>query len=60
VPDFIAAGDAKLKQVLPDEPVPKSDLWLLMRRDLAKLPRIRAVADYLIKLFSGETKVFPA
>jgi hypothetical protein len=31
-----------------------------MRRDLAKLARIRAVADYLIELFQSERKYFPA
>jgi DNA-binding transcriptional LysR family regulator len=60
VPDFIAAGDPGLKRVFPEEPVPQPDLWLLMRRDLAKIPRIRAVADYLIELFRREGKSFPA
>ncbi len=59
-PDFIAANDRRLKRVLPEEGVPEPDLWLLMRRDLAKLARIRAVADYLIELFQSERKYFPA
>jgi DNA-binding transcriptional LysR family regulator len=60
VPDFIAAGDPALKRVFPKEHVPEPDLWLLMRRDLAKVPRIRAVADYLIELFQREGKCFRA
>jgi DNA-binding transcriptional LysR family regulator len=59
-PDFIAADDPGLERVFPEEGVPEPDLWLLMRRDLAKLPRIRAVADYLIELFQSERKYFPA
>jgi DNA-binding transcriptional LysR family regulator len=59
-PDFIAADDPGLERVFPKDPVPEPDLWLLMRRDLAKLPRIRAVADYLIELFQSERKYFPA
>jgi len=59
-PNFIAASDRGLKRVFPEEPVPEPDLWLLMRRDLAKIPRIRAVADYLIELFHREGKWFPA
>ena len=60
LPDFIAADDPGLERVFPEEGVPEPDLWLLMRRDLAKLPRIRAVADYLIELFQSERKYFPA
>jgi len=60
VPDFIAAGDPGLKRVFPEETLPEPDLWLLMRRDLAKIPRIRTVADYLIELFRREGKWFPA
>jgi DNA-binding transcriptional LysR family regulator len=60
VPDFIAADDPLLTRVFPDESVPEPNLWLLMRRDLAKIPRIRAVADYLIELFRREGKAFPA
>lgn len=32
---------------------PTRELWLLMRRDLKRHPRVRAVADHLIGLFSG-------
>lgn len=60
VPDFIAAGDPALKRVFPAERVPEPDLWLLMRRDLAKVPRIRAVADHLIELFQRDGKCFHA
>ncbi|MFC2969377.1 LysR family transcriptional regulator [Acidimangrovimonas pyrenivorans] len=32
---------------------PVRELWLVMRRDLKRHPRVRAVADHLIGLFSG-------
>jgi DNA-binding transcriptional LysR family regulator len=60
VPDFIAAGDPALKRVFAEERMPQPNLWLLMRRDLARVPRIRAMADYLIELFQRERRCFPA
>jgi DNA-binding transcriptional LysR family regulator len=30
---------------------PERDVWLLVRRDLAKVPRVRAVTDYLAEVF---------
>jgi len=29
-------------------------VWLLIRRDLRRIPRVRAVADYLIEIFRRE------
>jgi DNA-binding transcriptional LysR family regulator len=58
LPDFIAGGDPALKRIWPEERVPEPDLWLLMRRDVARIPRIRAVADFLVKLFQRERKRF--
>jgi DNA-binding transcriptional LysR family regulator len=60
LPDYLAAGDPALARVFPEESIPERDLWLLMRRDLAKMPRIRAVADYLIELFQHEPLRFSA
>ena len=60
LPEYLAAGDPALACVWPIERIPECDLWLLMRRDPAKIPRIRAVADYLIELFHREGKWFPA
>ena len=60
LPDYLAAGDPALVQVWPEERIPERDLWLLMRRDLAKIPRMRAVADYLIELFQRERLRFSA
>ena len=37
--------------------LPERDVWLFVRRDLMKVPRVRAVADYLIDLFRRERKL---
>lgn len=48
--------DEGLVPVLPDERLPVRDVWLLTRRDLAKVPRIRVVNDYLAALFKKERR----
>jgi hypothetical protein len=45
-------------QVLLKERLPERELWLLIRRDLAKIPRVSAVADYLAMVFRRERKVW--
>ena len=37
--------------------LPERDVWLLTRRDLTKVPRVRAVADYLAEVFQRERKL---
>jgi DNA-binding transcriptional LysR family regulator len=56
LPRFVAAGDQGLVQVMPGERLPERDLWLLIRRDLTKVPRVRAVADYLVEVFRRERR----
>lgn len=51
LPDFVAAVTPGLVPV-PVGPKPlERDLWLLLRRDLAQVPRVRVVADYLAGVF---------
>jgi len=57
LPRFVAAGDQGLVQVLPGERLPARDLWLLVRRDLTKVPRVRALTDYLAEVFRRERKL---
>src|SRR5919205_153457 len=33
--------------------LPERDVWLLIRRDLTKVPRVRVLADYLIECSSA-------
>jgi DNA-binding transcriptional LysR family regulator len=54
LPRYLAANDPGLVPVPFTEPLPKRDVWLLTRRDLAKAPSIRAVSDYLVELFRRE------
>ena len=56
LPRYLASRDPKLVQVSLGEPVPMREVWLLVRRDLTKVPRIRAVADYLVDIFHKEQK----
>jgi hypothetical protein len=37
--------------------LPERDLWLLIRRGLTKVPRVRAVADFLIEIFRRERRL---
>jgi hypothetical protein len=48
----LIAGECSLGERLPER-----DLWLLIRRDLTKVPRVRVVADYLIDIFRRERKL---
>lgn len=51
LPDFVAAVTPGLVPVAVGPKPLERDLWLLLRRDLATVPRVRAVADYLTGLF---------
>jgi DNA-binding transcriptional LysR family regulator len=57
LPRYVAAGDQGLVQVSLRERLPERELWLLIRRDLTKVPRVRAVADYLIEIFRRERRL---
>jgi DNA-binding transcriptional LysR family regulator len=52
LPRYIVADhEPDLVEVSLGGRLPKRDVWLLIRRDLAKVPRVRAVADYLVEVF---------
>src|SRR3984893_9345221 len=57
LPRYVAADDRGLVQVSLGERLPERDVWLLIRRDLTKVPRVRAVADYLIDVFRRERRL---
>lgn len=57
LPRYVAAGDPALVEVPLREHLPERDLWLLTRRDLKRVPRVKAVADYLVELFRREQKL---
>lgn len=57
LPTYLAAADPRLVRIPFGELPPERELWLLMRRDLARLPRVRAVADFLVELFGRERRL---
>lgn len=58
LPDFIGADDAGLVRIDLGETPPSRDLWLLTRRDVAHVPPIRAVTDFLVHLFRSNGRLF--
>lgn len=51
LPGLVARTLGGLVQVPFDESPPARELWLLMRPDVARLARVRTVADHLVELF---------
>lgn len=57
LPLHVAANDPRLVPVtLPKKP-PDREVWMLLRKDVARLPRVRAVADYLAAMFRRDRRV---
>jgi DNA-binding transcriptional LysR family regulator len=57
LPRYVAADDDGLVQVLPGERLPERDVWLVIRRDLTKVPRVRAVTDHLFDVFRRDRRL---
>ena len=53
----VESHEPGLIDVLPGENLPERDVWLIIRRDLTKVPRVRAVTDYLVELFQRERRL---
>jgi len=51
LPSLIARSLGGLVAVPFDESPPPREMWLLMRPDVARLARVRTVADHLVELF---------
>ncbi len=56
VPCMVAEGVEGVVRLLPDEPIPGVDLWLLVHRDLARLAKVRAVLDFIYERAQAETE----
>jgi DNA-binding transcriptional LysR family regulator len=54
LPHFLGAGDPALMEVRLAATPPTRELWLLTRRDVQKISRIRVVADFLLDLIRHE------
>lgn len=57
LPRYLAADDPSLVRVLLGERLPERDVWLLIRRSLTKVARVRVVADYLIDVFRRDRRL---
>jgi DNA-binding transcriptional LysR family regulator len=55
---FAADTDRRLVRILREEVHVKRSYWLVMHRDLQKLPRVRAIATFLEDVTSTLQKVF--
>src|SRR5262249_55769725 len=53
----VESHEPGLVDVLPGKNLPERDVWLIIRRDLTKVPRVRAVTDYLVELFQRERRL---
>lgn len=57
LPLHVGNNDPRLVPVkLPKNP-PDREIWMLLRKDVARLPRVRAVADYLAAMFRRDRRV---
>jgi DNA-binding transcriptional LysR family regulator len=54
---IVATHEPDLVEVSLGRGLPERDVWLLIRRDLAKVPRVRAVADYVVEVFQREQRL---
>ncbi len=54
LPRYLVADDPRLAEVACDKPLLEREVWLLVRPDLTRVPRVRAVADYIFELFRRE------
>jgi DNA-binding transcriptional LysR family regulator len=57
LPLHVGANDPRLVPVTLSKKPPDREIWMLLRKDVARLPRVRAVADYLAAMFRRERGV---
>jgi DNA-binding transcriptional LysR family regulator len=50
LPSLLADGDPELICLLPPERVISAKLWLVVRRDVSRVPRVRAVMDFFAEM----------
>jgi len=56
LPRHVGANDRRLVPVALAKQPPDRELWMLLRKDVARLPRVRAVADYLVTVFRRDRR----
>jgi len=48
----------ELVQICREDRLPAVDIWLLARRDLARVTKIRAVIDFLVRIFARDAIIY--
>jgi DNA-binding transcriptional LysR family regulator len=54
---LVATHEPDLVEVSLGGRLPERDVWLLVRRDLKDVPRVRAVTDYLVEVFQRDRRL---
>jgi DNA-binding transcriptional LysR family regulator len=57
LPRYLAAGDPDLVPISLANRLPEREVWLIIRRDLRNVPRVRAVTDYLVDVFRRDQRL---
>lgn len=56
LPLHVGGDDPRLVPVKLAKNPPDREIWMLLRKDVARLPRVRAVADYLVAVFRRDRR----
>lgn len=56
LPEWLARTRTDLVALDMGEAPPSRELWLIMRPDIARIPRVRLVADHLIEMFERKAE----
>jgi len=56
LPLHVGNNDSRLVPVVLPKKPPDREVWMLLRKDVARLPRVRAVADYLAVMFRRDRR----
>lgn len=57
LPHYLGSSDPLLRRVPSETPAADREMWLVVHPDLRRAPRIRAVMDYLIALFTRDRRL---
>jgi DNA-binding transcriptional LysR family regulator len=57
LPRYVAAADPDLVPISLANRLPEREVWLIIRRDLRNVPRVRALTDYLVAVFRREQRL---
>jgi DNA-binding transcriptional LysR family regulator len=57
LPRYLAATDPDLVPVSLANRLPEREVWLIVRRDLRNVPRVRALTDYLAAVFRRDQRL---